>query len=193
MGVKFFDVNQDGLMDVFVTDMHSDMTSIQTKISKTDFSIAFEKRKSEAWCTAEQPDSYWQGASNNIFGNAFYLNRGNGHFEEVSDSIGAETLWPWGVSVGDLNADGFEDVFVAAGMGIGFRYGINSVLLNQNGEKFVDAEFLVGVEPRANGRVRSGKHTAGIPSPQHLVCPLPPLNKKTYLHLHARGFQARPL
>src|SRR5258708_6319570 len=37
-------------------------------------------------------------------------------------------------------------------MGIGFRYGINSVLLNQNGEKFVDAEFLVGVEPRANGR-----------------------------------------
>ena len=25
-------------------------------------------------------------------------------------------------------ADGFEDIFIAAGMGFGFRYGINSVL-----------------------------------------------------------------
>ena len=26
MGLKFFDYNQDGLMDLFVTDMHSDMS-----------------------------------------------------------------------------------------------------------------------------------------------------------------------
>jgi hypothetical protein len=148
MGVKFFDFNQDGLMDLFVTDMHSDMSGIQTRLSLRDFSPAFEKKKSEAWCTTEYNDAYLQGASNNIFGNAFYLNRGQGRFEEVSDRIGAETLWPWGISVGDLNADGFEDAFVTAGMGYGFRYGINSVLLNQGGERFIDAEFVVGVEPR---------------------------------------------
>src|SRR5712691_9653572 len=28
------------------------------------------------------------------------------------------------------------------------RYGINSLLLNNRGDKFLDAEFLVGIEPR---------------------------------------------
>lgn len=152
MGVKLFDYNQDGLLDLFVTDMHSDMTGPQTRVSKTDFRLAFEKQKSEAWCTAEYTDAYLQGASNNIFGNAFYRNKGQGRFEEISDQIGAETFWPWGISVGDLNADGFEDVFITAGMGFGFRYGVNSLLLNQNGQRFVDAEFLLGVEPREGGR-----------------------------------------
>jgi len=31
MGVKFFDHNLDGRMDLFVTDMHSDMTGAQIK------------------------------------------------------------------------------------------------------------------------------------------------------------------
>jgi hypothetical protein len=71
---------------------------------------------------------------------------------EVSDQLGAETFWPWGVSVGDLNADGYEDVFVTAGMGFGFRYAGNSVLLNVAGRRFADAEFILGVEPRADQR-----------------------------------------
>ena len=33
-------------------------------------------------------------------------------------------------------------------MNFGFRYGINSMLLNNRGEKFLDAEFLLGIEPR---------------------------------------------
>ena len=152
MGIKFFDFNQDGLMDLFVTDMHSDMTEFATRRSKVTMSPAFEKQKSEQWCTTEHTDDFLLGASNNIFGNAFYLNQGNGKFVEVSDQINAETYWPWGISVGDLNADGYEDVFVTAGMGFGFRYGINSVLLNDHGQKFYDAEFAVGVEPRADGR-----------------------------------------
>ena len=155
MGVKFFDFDQDGLPDLFVTDMHSDMTGLQTQISKRDFSTGFEKRKSETWCTTENSDAYLQGASNNIFGNAFYRNLGKDRFEEISDRIGAETFWPWGISVGDLNADGFEDAFIPAGMGFGFRYGINSLLLNEGGLRFADAEFLLGVEPRtAASRMR---------------------------------------
>jgi hypothetical protein len=33
-----------------------------------------------------------------------------------------------------------------------WRYGVNSLLLNQSGQKFVDAEYLVGIEPRRGGR-----------------------------------------
>ena len=148
MGVKFFDYNLDGLMDLYVTDMHSDMTGAQIKAGDNDFTPAFEKAKSDAWCSIEWTPAALRGASNNIFGNAFYENQGGGKFEEISDKIGAETYWPWGISVADFNADGYEDVFVTAGMGYPLRYAINSLLLNESGQRFVDSEFVLGIEPR---------------------------------------------
>jgi enediyne biosynthesis protein E4 len=151
MGVKFFDFNLDGRFDLYVTDMHSDMTGVQTTAGKRDLSEKFEKVKSEAWCSMEWTDEFLQGASNNIFGNGFYVRQADGEFMEMSDRTGTETYWPWGPSVGDVNADGYEDIFVTAGMGYPFRYGINSLLLNERGRRFVDAEFVLGVEPRRNG------------------------------------------
>ena len=148
MGVKFFDWNLDGLMDLFVTDMHSDMTGVQIKAGEKDYSARFEKQKSERWCSIEWTPENLAKASNCILGNAFYENQGGGKFVEVSDKIGAETYWPWGISVADLNADGYEDVFVSAGMGYPLRYAINSLLLNDNGQRFVDSELVLGVEPR---------------------------------------------
>jgi hypothetical protein len=153
MGVKFFDYNLDGRMDLFVTDMHSDMTGLQIKAGEKDYSARFEKQKSEAWCSIEWSAENLARASNCILGNAFYQNQGQGKFIEVSDAIGAETYWPWGISVADLNADGYEDVFVTAGMGYPLRYAINSVLLNEGGQRFVDSEFVLGVEPRKANRI----------------------------------------
>src|SRR5436309_8001721 len=77
--------------------------------------------------------------------------RGGGRFEEVSDAVGVETYWPWGPSVDDFNADGWDDIFIAAGMNFPYRYGINSLLLNEGGQRFLPSEFVVGVEPRPNG------------------------------------------
>lgn len=151
MGVKFLDFDQDGRMDLYVTDMHSDMTQPQTEKALA-FRLEAEKEKSEAFCRAQWPESYYQGSANNVFGNVLYRNLGEGRFEEISDAAGAETYWPWGVSAGDLNADGFEDLFVTAGMGYPFRYALNSLLLNEGGRRFVDAEFVLGVEPRRGGR-----------------------------------------
>jgi enediyne biosynthesis protein E4 len=139
MGVKFFDFSNDGLMDLFVTDMHSDMS----------YDLGYEdwdQEKSKS--TMMWADSFMVGHEKSIFGNAFYKNMGNGKFEEISDKIGAETYWPWGISVDDVNADGFQDVFVSAGMSYHFRYGINSLLLNDAGKKFLDSEFVLGIEPR---------------------------------------------
>ena len=153
MGIKFFDYNLDGLIDLFVTDMHSDMTDAQTKAGKRNFTPAFEKQKSDPWCSTEWTTITLKTASNCILGNAFYQNQGNGVFIEVSDKLGAETYWPWGISVADLNADGYEDVFVTSGMGYPFRYAANSLLLNEGGKRFVNSELVLGVEPPKDSRI----------------------------------------
>ncbi len=139
MGIKAFDYDNDGDLDLFITDMHSDMSE--------QIGPESEKRKSNM----QWPPSYTLADGQDIWGNAFYQNQGDGTFQEISDSIGAENYWPWGISVGDLNADGFEDVFVASSMNYPFRYGVNTVLLNNRGEKFLDSEFILGVEPRRRG------------------------------------------
>lgn len=138
MGVKFFGYDNDGRMDLLVTDMHSDMMA--------EIHPNREKEK----VIPESTDFTKLGgrADNFIPGNAFYHNLGAGKFEEISDKIGVEQLWPWGVSVGDVNADGWQDIFITAGMNFPFRYGINSMLLNNDGEEFLDSEFLLGIEPR---------------------------------------------
>jgi enediyne biosynthesis protein E4 len=141
MGIKFFDYDRDGDLDLLLTDMHSDMSQ--------EVPPAEEKAKSEMlW-----PDDQLQGGANNIFGNAFYRNLGDGRFEEVSDALGLENYWPWGVSVADVNADGWEDVLITASMSYPFRYGVNSLLLNNRAASFVEAEFLLGIEPRAETKV----------------------------------------
>ena len=136
MGIKVFDYDNDGRMDIYVTDMHSDMGE----------AIGPEREKLKARMENVPGNT---GAS--IFGNAFYQNEGEGRFKEVSDQIGAENYWPWGLSVGDLNADGYEDVLIASSMSFPFRYGVNSVLLNNRG-KFFDSEFILGVEPRRGNK-----------------------------------------
>jgi hypothetical protein len=117
MGVGVLDWDRDGRCDLFVTDMHSDMAE--------ELPPEREKEKYRS----RQGDVVLAGVEGNILGNAFYQATEDG-FREVSDAIGVETFWPWGLSVGDLNADGWEDLFVTAGMSYPFRYGLNSVLLN---------------------------------------------------------------
>jgi hypothetical protein len=61
--------------------------------------------------------------------------------------------------VEDLNADGWDDIFIAAGMNFPFRYAINSVLLNEGGRHFLPSEFVVGAEPRADGATQQVWYT----------------------------------
>ena len=140
MGIKVFDYDNDGRLDVFITDMHSDMSE---KVGPNR-----EKLKARM----QWPESMLRSGGMSLYGNAFYRGQADGGYREVSDAIGAENYWPWGLSVGDLNADGFEDVFIASSMNFPFRYGVNTVLINNRGEKFLDSEFILGVEPRRDGR-----------------------------------------
>ena len=143
MGIKIFDFENDGLPDVYVTDMHSDMSE----------NMPPEKEKLKA--DMQYPESFLQSDGASIYGNALYRKQRDGTFKEASDELGAENYWPWGLSIGDLNADGFEDAFIASSMNYPFRYGVNSLLLNDHGKQFLDSEFVVGIEPRRNGRTAS--------------------------------------
>jgi hypothetical protein len=141
MGIKVFDFDNDGRMDIFITDMHSDMSQ--------EVGPEHEREKSHmVW-----PESVRGDGSTSIWGNSVFHNEGGGRFREVSDVVNAEMYWPWGLSSGDLNADGFEDVFITAGMNYPYRYATNSLKLNDRGKGFVDAEFVLGVEPRRDGQI----------------------------------------
>ena len=144
MGVKAFDFDGDGRLDLFVTNMHADMW---VDLRPGDWAAEGRKDDSSQVSAALFPG----GKGGLIFGNALFANRGGGRFEEISDSVGVETYWPWGPSVDDFNADGWDDIFIAAGMNFPYRYGINSVLLNEGGRHFLPSEFVVGVEPRPLG------------------------------------------
>ena len=138
MGTSVLDWNGDGRFDLFVTDMHTDMSSpLQPE----------DERKKHDPKTFFPPD-FLATDKNHVLGNALFTNRGSLSFAEESDAAGAETGWPWGPSVGDLNADGWPDLFVAAGMNYPFRYDGSTILLNDGGRRFAPAEYILGVEPR---------------------------------------------
>lgn len=139
MGVKVLDWNGDGKLDLYVTDMHTDMAS---PLLPGD-----EKKKHDP--ATMFPQRFLATDGNHILGNALYTNLGGGKFKDESDAANVETGWPWGPSAGDLNADGYPDLFVASGMNYPFRYNGNSVLLNESGKRFADAEYVLGVEPRS--------------------------------------------
>src|SRR5438105_15958222 len=144
MGVKAFDFAGDGRLDLFVTNMHADMG-----VDRRPGDWAAEGRKDDS--SQVSAALFPGGKGGLIFGNALFANRGGGRFEEISDSVGVETYWPWGPSVDDFNADGWDDIFIAAGMNFPYRYGINAVMLNEGGRRFLPSEFVVGVEPRPLG------------------------------------------
>jgi enediyne biosynthesis protein E4 len=136
MGIKVFDFDNDGRLDIYVTDMHSDMSA--------ETAPELDHLKSEM----KWPVSFRGTGRTSIWGNSFFRKIGPNRYREASDSLGLESYCPWGPSVGDLNADGFQDVFIAAGMNYPYRYEINSVKLNDGGKRFADAEFALNVEPR---------------------------------------------
>ena len=139
MGIKVFDANDDGRLDIFITDMHSDMSDMTGP--------EHDKVKS----TMKFPESFRGTGQTSIWGNSLFLKEGPGRFREASDAMNVENYCPWGPSIGDLNADGFDDIFIASGMNYPFRYMVNSTRLNDGGKRFVDAEFVLGIEPREGG------------------------------------------
>jgi hypothetical protein len=160
IAARAFDYDGDGLLDLFVADMHSDMwMDADYDVKKIE---PHRKYRGFYGRYLEEPGFDLSKEANFalktrirydtvFFGNGVYRNAGQGKFMEVSDSVGAETFQPWGIANGDFDNDGYEDVFIPAGMGFPFFYRPFSLLMNDRGTRFVDRAAEAGLEPRPGG------------------------------------------
>jgi hypothetical protein len=166
IGCKVFDLNNDGRLDLLVTDMHSDMwMGVDYSHASRHTALAYEKQKfpylngpraldDPGLIRQEKEWGKQVGFRHEelLFGNACYRNEGGGKFAEVSDRAGLETFWPWGIAVGDFDNDGWEDVFLPSGMGYPFFYWPNYLLMNQGDGTFRNRAAELGIEPPPRGQ-----------------------------------------
>jgi hypothetical protein len=169
LGARVFDFNNDGRLDLFLVDMHSDMwTGLDWAGQTYDMAVRSAKKKfayrngplsdlDPSLIESERDLGKKIGFSHDevIFGNTLYRNEGGGRFREVSDKAGLETFWPWGIANGDFDNDGYEDVFISAGMGYPFYYWPNSLMMNNGDGTFTDRAEEAGVEPPLRGKTFS--------------------------------------
>jgi hypothetical protein len=161
VGARAFDYDGDGLLDLFLVDMHSDMWMLSNHDPK---SIDEHKKYATFFGAAAEAPGFDPRQARHFearmgirrdevfYGNALYRNKGDGTFEELSDKAGTETFWPWGVAAGDFDNDGFTDVFVPSGMGYPFFHWRNYLLMNNRDGTFTDRSRQVGLDPPPGGK-----------------------------------------
>ena len=104
MGADIADINGDGMLDIFVTDM-----------------IPYSQSRLKQVTTFENWDKY---QFNKIHGyhyqfsrNMLHINNGDGTFSEMGRLANLEaTDWSWGALIFDMDNDGKRDLFVANGI-----------------------------------------------------------------------------
>jgi hypothetical protein len=111
-GAVWFDFDRDGLLDLYVTGyFRSDIDFWHLKSTRI-------------------MQQSWEFASNGGK-NLLFKNLGNGHFKDVTDSLGVgSTRWTLGVAAADFNDDGWPDLYLAN------DYGPEELFLNHEGKRF---------------------------------------------------------
>lgn len=75
------------------------------------------------------PDLFFTG---NQVSSELYLNRGNFQFESITEKAGVKTdRWCSGVSIVDINQDGWDDIYLSVAEGPGLKNARNLLFINQ--------------------------------------------------------------
>jgi hypothetical protein len=104
MGVDASDIDNDGLLDIFVTDMSAeDNYRIKSNMSGMN------------------PEAFWnvveKGDHHQYMYNTLQLNSGMGHFSDIAQIAGlSSTDWSWSSFFADFDNDGFKDAFISNGI-----------------------------------------------------------------------------
>ncbi len=104
MGSDIADINNDGLPEIFVTDMlPDDDYRLKTTTTFDNINVRNLKRKN--------------GFYNQFMHNTLQLNNGDGKFSEIAFySDVAASDWSWGALFLDADNDGYKDLFVSNGI-----------------------------------------------------------------------------
>ncbi|NNM24025.1 MAG: VCBS repeat-containing protein [Flavobacteriaceae bacterium] len=96
------------------------------------------------------PDLYF---SANQKTNKLYLNKGNLKFEDITDSAGVsgKSSWNTGVAMGDVNGDGWVDIYVTAVVGINGFTGHNELFINNGDNTFTERAAEYGLNLKGFG------------------------------------------
>lgn len=176
-GVAFFDYNNDGFEDIFLTggankdklfrnngDGTFSETSAKANIGKP------EGIKSSGVASADLDNDGFRDllvtteqTIDSLSHNLLYLNNGNGTFSEISKKAGfTSSGWSIGASFGDYNLDGFLDVYVinyiretifqtdSNDVTIGFNHDCyeNQFFINNGDLTFTEAGESLGIDNR---------------------------------------------
>ena len=143
MGADMADINNDGLNDIFVTEM-----------------LPSEYSRLKTVTTFEDWNKYQLNLRNDYYHqftrNMLQLNNGNDTFSEIGRLSGVEASdWSWGALLFDMDNDGQKDLFVANG--------IYKDLTNQDYLQYVSSEAVIQ-SIVANNKVDYNKLIDIIPS-----------------------------
>jgi len=91
------------------------------------------------------PDIFFSG---NQVQNKLYLNQGGLKFEDISAKagIGGNSSWNTGAVMGDVNGDGYLDIYVCAVVGINGFNGHNELYINNGDDTFTERSAEYGLD-----------------------------------------------
>lgn len=104
MGVDIADINNDGLNDIFITDMMPDGEQRTKSVMEFESYDVFKLKQGR--------DFFQQYIQNTL-----QLNNGNNSFSEIAYFSGvARTDWSWAGLIFDMDNDGYKDIYVTNGI-----------------------------------------------------------------------------
>ncbi|MEL6390054.1 MAG: VCBS repeat-containing protein [Bacteroidota bacterium] len=93
------------------------------------------------------PDIYFTA---NMAGNRLYLNKGNFLFEEITGSakVAGSKAWSTGVTMVDINSDGWLDIYVCNSGDVNGNDRENELFINQGDNTFIESAAIWGLDDR---------------------------------------------